>query len=300
MEGDDRPLNRLTMRAYAKINLALDVLGKRPDGYHEVEMVMQAVGLHDSVELIGRESGISLECDRADLACDQSNLAFRAAELLQLECGVRTGVHIVLSKRIPLAAGLAGGSSDAAAVLKGLNVLWNQRLSVMELELLAARLGSDVPFCIRGGTALATGRGEKLTYLPDFSGVGVVLANPPLQAATAWVYGQYSSASAGKHPDIPGMRAAIGRNDLAAVAAAMANRLETVTIPTFPRIGMIKQAFSQAGACGALMSGSGPTVFALTRDKQSAAELAERVALQEDVSVFTTETVAREDHINVP
>ena len=299
-EDDGKAVDRLKLAAHAKINLALDILGKRPDGYHEVEMVMQAVGLHDSVELVAKETGVSLECDRMELPCDRTNLAFRAAELLQAECGVRTGVHIALTKRIPLAAGLAGGSSDAAAVLRGLNVLWKLGLSSGDLERLAARLGSDVPFCLWGGTVLATGRGELLAPLPDFAGIGVVLANPPLQVATAWVYGQYSSAASAAAPDIPRMCRAVGDGDFSTVAAALGNRLESVTMPAFPQIGMIKREFVRAGACGVLMSGSGPTVFALTPDGISAAELAGRISLAADVAVFITETVAREVQTNVP
>ena len=183
--------SRLSLKAHAKINLALDVIGKRPDGFHEVAMIMQSVSLHDTVALSLGGDAISLVCNRADLPCDHTNLAFRAATLLRQECGVSQGVHIELTKRIPMAAGLAGGSTDAAAVLKGLNVLWKLALSPDELETLAARLGSDVPFCLWGGTTLATGRGEILEPLPDFAGYGVVLANPPLAVSTAWVYGNF-------------------------------------------------------------------------------------------------------------
>ena len=293
-------MEQLCVRAHAKINLAIDILGKRSDGYHEVAMIMQTVGLYDTIELRPAADGISLECDRADLPCDRSNLAVRAAELLRAECGISAGVQMKLTKRIPLAAGLAGGSSDAAAVLDGLNILWRQGLSLGDLERLAARLGSDVPFCLRGGTALATGRGEVLTPLADFAGVGVVLANPPLQVATAWVYGHYSPELGGRRPDIPAMRAALLRGDVAAVAAGLANRLEAVTVPAHPQIGAIKAEFFRAGATGVLMSGSGPTVFALTPDRATAAALAGKVSLPGDVSLFITETVARKEQTDVP
>ena len=295
-----KAMARLQLAAHAKINLALDILGKRPDGFHEVAMIMQAVGLHDTVELTGNDGDISLVCDRKELPCDRSNLAFRAAELLRQECGVTLGVHIALTKRIPLAAGLAGGSSDAAAVLKGLNVLWNLKLSPQELESLSARLGSDVPFCLWGGTALATGRGEILAPLADFAGHGVVLANPPFQVATAWVYKNYRPDTAFPHPDITGMRESIQCRDYKAVAGGLGNMLESVTMPAHPRIAEMKDAFYQAGASAVLMSGSGPTVFALTPDRESAARLAAKVALAADVAVFVTETVAREDKMNVP
>ena len=285
----------LSLKAYAKINLGLEVLGKRPDGYHEVAMIMQSVSLHDIVKLSCREEAISLSCDRTNLPCDHSNLAFRAADLLRREVGVACGVHIELTKRIPLAAGLAGGSTDAAAVLKGLNRLWRLDLPASELERLAARLGSDVPFCLWGGTSLATGRGEILTPLPDFTGHGVVLVNPPLQVSTAWVYGNYHDAAGNRRRDIASLRHSIKQQDFSAVAGAVFNDLETVTIPAYPQVAAIKEQLLQAGAAGVLMSGSGPTVFALTPDLASAGELAGRAALGADVAVFIAETVAREE-----
>ena len=291
---------KLRLAAHAKINLALDVLGKRLDGFHEVAMIMQAIGLHDTVDLAWQDGEISLVCDRDELSCDHSNLAFRAADLLRRECGVKQGVHISLTKRIPMAAGLAGGSSDAAAVLKGLNVLWQLDLTPQELEGLAARLGSDVPFCLWGGTAFAAGRGEILTPLADFAGHGVVLANPPLQVSTAWVYQNYRPEAVISHPDINRMRDSIQRGDFAAVADGLGNMLETVTVPEHPQIAEIKAAFTHAGASAVLMSGSGPTVFALTPDRASAVQLASRVSLAAGVAVFVTETVAREDQIHVP
>ena len=286
--------SRLSLKAHAKINLTLEVLGKRPDGYHEVAMIMQSVSLHDTVTLSLRDSGISLACDRPDLPCDSGNLAFRAADLLRREVGVARGVQIELTKRIPLAAGLAGGSTDAAAVLKGLNRLWQLALPAVELERLAARLGSDVPFCLQGGTSLATGRGEILTALPDFSGHGVVLANPPLQVSTAWVYGNFRGANQCR-PEVSRLRQWFGQQDFSAVAAALFNDLESVTIPAYPQIAAIKEQLLQAGAAGVLMSGSGPTVFALAPDPAAAGEVAGRVAWDPDVTVFIAETVAREE-----
>ena len=292
MSGEE---SSLSLKAYAKINLGLEVLGKRPDGYHEVAMIMQSVGLHDIVKLSRREEAITLSCDRTDLPCDPSNLAYRAAALLRQEFGATPGVHIELTKRIPLAAGLAGGSTDAAAVLKGLNRLWRLALSPVELEQLAARLGSDVPFCLWGGTSLATGRGEILTPLPDFTGHGVVLLNPPLQVSTAWVYGNYRGAAGNRRRDISSLRHSIEQQDFLAVAGALFNNLETVTIPAYPQVAAIKEQLLQAGAAGVLMSGSGPTVFALTPDQASAGELAGRAVLGAGVAVFIAETVAREE-----
>ena len=287
--------SRLILKAQAKINLGLEVLGKRPDGYHEVAMIMQSVSLYDTVILSLQEADITLICDRPELPCDNGNLAFRAADLLRREFGIARGVRIELTKRIPLAAGLAGGSTDAAAVLKGLNRLWRLALSPVELEQLAARLGSDVPFCLWGGTSLATGRGEILTPVPDFAGHGVVLANPPLHVSTAWVYGNYRGAVGNRRRDIFPLRRSIEQQDFAAVADTLFNDLETVTVPAYPQVADIKAQLLQAGAAGVLMSGSGPTVFALTPDFASAAELAGRAALGEDVAVFIAETVAREE-----
>ena len=292
MSGEE---SSLTLKAYAKINLGLEVLGKRPDGYHEVAMIMQSVSLHDTLTLSLQDTEITLSCNQPDLPCDHSNLAYRAAELLRQEFGATPGVHIELTKRIPLAAGLAGGSTDAAAVLKGLNRLWRLALSPAELEQLATRLGSDVPFCLRGGTSLATGRGEILTPLPDFPGHGVVLVNPPLQVSTAWVYGNYRGVAVNRRGDISSLRRSIEQQDFSAVAGAVFNDLETVTIPAYPQVAAIKEQLLQAGAAGVLMSGSGPTVFALTPDHASAGELAGRVAWDPDVTVFIAETVAREE-----
>ena len=292
MSGEE---SSLTLKAYAKINLGLEVLGKRPDGYHEVAMIMQSVSLHDTVILSLQEADITLICDRPELPCDNGNLAFRAADLLRREFGVARGVRIELTKRIPLAAGLAGGSTDAAAVLKGLSRLWRLALSPAELEQLAARLGSDVPFCLWGGTSLATGRGEVLTPLPDFDGHGVVLANPPLQVSTAWVYGNYRRPTGDRRRDIHVLRRSIEQQDFLAVADTLFNDLETVTVPAYPQVADIKAQLLQAGAAGVLMSGSGPTVFALTPDSGAAAELAGRTALGADVAVFIAETVAREE-----
>ena len=292
MPGSESPIS---LNAYAKINLALQVVGKRRDGFHEVAMIMQSVSLHDTVTLSLRRTGISLVCDNPALPCDNSNLAFRAAALLRQECGVAEGVHIELTKRIPMAAGLAGGSSDAAAVLRGLNALWDLAIAPNELEILAARLGSDVPFCLWGGTTLATGRGEILESLPDFAGYGVVLANPPLQVSTAWVYGNFQPGTLQRSPGIPALRRAIEQKDLQAVARQLYNDLESVSVPAHPQIADIKRKLASAGAAGVLMSGSGPTVFALTNDLISAHQLAGRVSLESGVSVFIAETVAREE-----
>ena len=266
---------KLHVLAKAKINLTLDVLGKRQDGYHEVKMVMQSLALADCLSLELRNDGeISLKVDRSDLPGDASNLAYRAAALLRERFAVKSGVAIDLEKRIPMAAGLAGGSADAAAVLWGLNRLWQLGLSQTELECIGAEIGSDVPFCLRGGTVLASGRGEVLESLPEMPECAVVLVKLPIAVATAWVYGQYGAAKAVRHPDTEGMLAALAAADLSAVAGKVGNALEAVTINAWPDIAAIKTELMRRGAKAALMSGSGPTVFALADDVKAAEALA--------------------------
>lgn len=287
-------MKTITETAYAKINLGLDIIGKRADGYHEVSMIMQSVGLSDEVVISAgkNEAPITVTTDMPGLSCGPDNLACKAAELLAKHAGIEPHVHIALKKKIFLAAGLAGGSSDAAAVLRGLNKYWRLNLQASELARLAAQLGSDVPFCLEGGTALATGRGEVLTQLPDLPETVVVLAKPQgLEVSTAWVYQHYHKGRVVHAPCIWQLE-----NRLQAGARAltpyMGNVLETVTIPAHPVIASIKAAMLGAGAYYALMSGSGPTVFALAPDKETAAKITAALA---DFSVETaiTTTVGR-------
>lgn len=281
--------SQLVLSARAKINLALDVLHKRPDGYHEVAMVMQTVALADKVTLAAADE-ISVAADLADLDCGPANLAHRAAVLLREHCGVRQGVRIFLKKKIPLAAGLAGGSADAAAVLRGLNSLWRLGLAPSELAALGATLGSDVPFCLRGGTALATGRGELLAPLPPPPPAWVVLAKPPLAVSTAWVYGNFRVERVTMRPDITGMTACLDRGDLPGVAARLANVLETVTVAAHPEIAVLKTAMREHGAMASLMSGSGPTVFGLTDSREQAEKIAAALRNTTAAWVAVTET----------
>ena len=179
------------VEANAKINLTLDILGVRPDGFHEVEMVMQSVGLSDQVGLEKQPEGISLWTDASEIPADETNLAWKAAHIFLDVYKIQSGVSIAVEKRIPIAAGLAGGSTDAAGVLIGMNRLFETRLSAKELCELGEKIGSDVPFCIKGGTMLATGRGEILRRLPDLPSLSVVLAKPPVSVSTAWAYKSY-------------------------------------------------------------------------------------------------------------
>jgi 4-diphosphocytidyl-2-C-methyl-D-erythritol kinase len=281
----------ITVQAKAKINLTLDVLYKRPDGYHEVEMVMQSIDLADMLYLRpAEEQCISLEVDVSELCADQSNLAYRAAALLQDVFHIKEGVHIKLEKHIPMAAGLAGGSADAAGVLVGLNRMWNLRLSTAEMEALAARLGSDVPFCLRGGTMLATGRGEKLTPLPDLPFCHVILAKPRIGVSTAWVYGQYRNDVVGKRPDTSGVVACLQRQERSGVVRRLCNVLETVTVPAHPIIAQIKAWMLEFGALASLMSGSGPTVFGLAESEAVACAIATELKKRTDAEIIITKT----------
>ncbi len=276
--------------AYAKINLGLQILGLREDGYHEVSLIMQSIGLKDDITIqAGEEGRLELTCDLPGLSCGGDNMAAQAASLLAAEAGMAPDLRIHLHKNIFLSAGLAGGSADAAAVLRGLNRLWNLGLEKETLKKLAARLGSDVPFCLEGGTALATGRGEIIDHLGDLPTTHVVLAKPKgLSVSTGWAYKNYQSGRVINHPKI---WAIVDKLRLGAPALTryMGNELETVTIPAYPIIAQIKAAMLGAGAYFAMMSGSGPTVFALAHSQEQAEAVAAAVAdYKVDIAVTTT------------
>ena len=262
----------LTLSANAKINLTLDILGTREDGYHEVAMIMQEISLHDTLSMGKINQGISLtiaiEGQQGTLSADESNLCWKAAALVQKEYNLQEGVEIHLTKRIPMAAGLAGGSADAAAVLKGMNHLFQLGMTEARLCELGARLGSDIPFCIMGGTMLATGRGEVLTRLPSFPRLSVVLAKPPVGVSTAWAYKTYDAGYDGPHPDNEAMLEAIHGGDAHKAAGLLCNVLEGVTETEHPVIADYKRLMMEQGAMASMMSGSGPTVFGLVREKQ--------------------------------
>lgn len=269
-------MNALKMyeKAPAKINLMLDVLNKRADGFHEVEMIMTMVDLADRLELseLKRDS-IIISSQAGYIPLDEKNLAFQAARLIKDRYNVRSGVHIHLDKRIPVAAGLAGGSSDAAATLRGLNRLWRLGIPAQELQELGAELGSDVPFCVTGGTALATGRGERLTQIASPPQCWVVLAKPPINVSTAEVYGRVRANNIAVHPSALRMQQAIEAGDFAAVCAGLGNVLEDVTLKLHPEVQQLKEAMVKLGADGVLMSGSGPTVFGLVSKQSKVARI---------------------------
>lgn len=253
----------LYVKAPAKINLTLDVLYKRPDNYHEVEMIMTTVDLSDRIGLESRADGlIKIISTNGFIPDDNRNLAYQAAQLIKDTYGVAHGVTISIEKEIPVAAGLAGGSSDAAATLKGLNELWELGLSIDTLAELGAKIGSDVSFCIYGGTALATGRGEKIQKLPAPPTCWVVLAKPKIGVSTAQVYGGLNIEGI-EHPNTKMMIQAIETNDYDLMCNSVGNVLESVTFNLHPEVVMIKEQMKRFGADAVLMSGSGPTVFGL-------------------------------------
>lgn len=286
----------LTLNANAKINLTLDILGTREDGYHEVAMIMQEISLHDTLSMGKINQGISLtiviEGQQGTLPADESNLCWKAAALVQKEYNLQEGVEIHLTKRIPMAAGLAGGSADAAAVLKGMNHLFRLGMTEARLCELGAKLGSDIPFCIMGGTMLATGRGEVLTRLPSFPRLSVVLAKPPVGVSTAWAYKTYDAGYDGPHPDNEAMLEAIHGGDAHKAAGLLCNVLEGVTETEHPVIADYKRLMMEHGAMASMMSGSGPTVFGLVREKQQAWHLADTLKKYDgEAGVFVAETL---------
>jgi 4-diphosphocytidyl-2-C-methyl-D-erythritol kinase len=265
------------VNASAKVNLTLEVLGKRPDGYHEIATVMQAVDLSDQVVLEDARS-LMLETDAAGVPTGADNLVMRAAALLREAAGVDRGARIRLAKRIPVAAGLGGGSSDAAATLWGLNRLWGVRWGGERLSELAVQLGMDVPFFLGRGRALATGRGERIERLPGGGAYALVLVNPNIALPAREVYGRVTEAAFSDGARVPAMLKALERRNAAVVAASLYNGLETVVEPAWPVVGRIKAALASAGALGAVMSGSGPTVFGVARSLDHARQIRTRVA----------------------
>jgi 4-diphosphocytidyl-2-C-methyl-D-erythritol kinase len=256
---------RLLVKAPAKINLSLDVLHKRSDGYHEVKMVMTTIDLADRIELVDLYTDtIKIVSHNRFVPDDERNLAYQAAKLLKTKFGIKRGVAISITKSIPVAAGLAGGSSDAAATLRGLNKLWRLGLSLDELAQIGAEIGSDVPFCVYGGTAIATGRGEKIEHIPAPPSSWVVLAKPAIGVSTADVYRQLDLQSV-KHPDVDGMVAAIKEKNYEKICSLAGNVLESVTLKMYPEVAQIKEQMKRFGADMVLMSGSGPTVFGLVQ-----------------------------------
>ena len=270
-------MDKMELKALGKINLGLDVLGKRPDGYHDVRMVMQTIYLYDQITITKRkEPGIGLSTNLFYLPVNENNLAYRAAKLLMDEFEIRSGVDIFLEKHIPVAAGMAGGSSNAAAVLYGINRMFDLGLSMEELMKRGVSLGADVPYCIMRGTVLAEGIGEILTPLPPMPRCQIVVAKPPVSVSTKMVYEKIDSRRIVEHPDIDGIIDGLKEGDVTKIASRMGNVLEQVTVEEYPVIDKIKRLMNEGGAKGAMMSGSGPTVFGIFTEKS----LAKKAALK--------------------
>ena len=266
-------MKEIKLKAKAKINLGLDVLRKREDGYHEVRMIMQTIPLYDKLTIrTAEDAQIRVQTNLHFLPVGEDNLAYRAAKLLMDEFQIKQGVEIELAKYIPVAAGMAGGSSDAAATLVGVNKLFELGLSTEELMARGVKIGADVPFCVMRGTALAEGIGEKLTPLPPMPKCHILIAKPGIHVSTKCVYGNLRANELKEHPDIDGQIGALKRGDLYELARLMGNVLETVTIPEYPVIRRIKETMIECGALNAMMSGSGPTVFGLFEDEEAAKE----------------------------
>lgn len=266
-------IKHLRLKAYGKINLALDVLGRREDGYHEVRMIMQTVGLHDRIDLYCTpEPGIRIETNLFYLPSNEQNLAYKAASLLMEEFGIRQGLSIHLRKFIPVSAGMAGGSTDAASVLFGVNKMFGLGLTTGGLMERGVTLGADIPYCLMRGTALSEGIGEKLSPLPPMPQCQVLIAKPGISVSTKVVYESLDAMrlSPADHPDIDGMTEAIRRQDLMGVAGKFGNVLELVTGEKYPIIARIEEVMRGYGAVGAMMSGSGPTVFGLFANPRAA------------------------------
>lgn len=275
-------MNKIELKALGKINLGLDVLGRRENGYHDVRMVMQTLYLYDQITITKKETpGIDLKTNLFYLPVDENNLAYRAAKLLMDEFDVKEGVSIYLDKHIPVAAGMAGGSSNAAAVLFGINRMFDLGLSQQELMDRGVTLGADVPYCIMRGTVLAEGIGEILTPLPALPKCYVLIAKPPISVSTKLVYEKLDSHKIEDHPDIDGILEGLKEQDIKKIAFCMGNVLEKVTVEEYPVIEDIKNVMKEEGALNAMMSGSGPTVFGIFDNKHLARKAADKIRKME-------------------
>lgn len=284
-------MNKVELKAYAKINLGLDVIRKREDGYHEVKMIMQTVDLYDVLTMeTMEEDNIELRTNIDSLETGEGNLVYKAIKLIKTEYNIQTGIRAILKKNIPIAAGMAGGSTDCAAAIKGMNKLFNLNLSEDILRGLGKKLGADVPYCIMGGTALAEGIGEILTPLKSIKGDYIVIAKPDIAVSTKYVYDNLNLQEGAYHPDIDYMLDCIQNDNKRELFSNMGNILESVTINRYGVINKIKETLIEAGAINALMSGSGPTVFAIFNDLITAQHACDKVKKQYvlDKAVVTT------------
>lgn len=296
-------MDRLTLKAYGKINLGLDVIRKREDGYHDVSMIMQSVGIFDTLEFAKtKEAGIFLTTNCEGLPTDQNNLIYKSIQMLFKAYPIKGGLRVHLTKRIPILAGMGGGSSDAAAALVGANQLFELGLSIEELREYGRTLGADIPFCLTGGTMYAAGIGEKLTTLPNCPTCALLIAKPPIDVSTKAVYGGLRIDEQTKHPLIDSIKKGLAEGDIVAISNHMGNLLEDVTIKKHAIIEQLKEAMIQSGAIGALMSGSGPTVFGIYEKKSDAERAKKKIESKWlGTTFFVTEPVKNgikmEEHI---
>ena len=285
-------MEKTNLKAYAKINIILDITGKRDDGYHLLNTVMQTVDLYDEITLSKRPKGVMVNIDKPFLPDDERNLAFKAAKLVKEQCNLKEGVLIEIKKKIPVGGGMAGGSTDAACVIAGMNRLFDLNMSMKEQEQLALRIGADVPFCLHKGTYQAQGIGEvltKLTPMPDFS---VVICAPPFSVSTAQAYQAYDAAPEKKHPDVAGFLEAAAERSAAKICSAMGNSLEPVVEAYHPQIKTIRKLFDSSGAIRSMMSGSGSVVFGLFEDRRKAEAACEHLKTQiEGADIFLTKFI---------
>lgn len=283
-------MKQITRKAYAKINLGLDVLGRRDNGYHDVRMIMQTVGIYDELTFMEREDEqirISVRLSDGqteELPCDEHNLVYKAARLVMEACGLHRGVNVTLVKNIPIAAGMAGGSTDAAATILGLNELYELRMESDQMRDLAVQIGADVPYCLIGGTVLAEGIGELLTPIVSAPQCHLLVVKPQISVSTAFVYRELDAQEILCHPDIDALMKSIGEQDTAGMAQAIGNVLELVTIPAHPIIKELKEEMKQLGAMNALMSGSGPTVFGIFNTREQLEQAYEKMRMRNGVS----------------
>lgn len=282
---------RNTKKAYAKINISLDIIGKQENGYHLLEMVMQTVDLYDEITIEERGEGISLDCNLDYIPKDAKNIAYKAAQAMLERFSIDRGVHITIQKRIPVAAGLAGGSTDAAAVIKGMNELFNLGLSREAMMEIGLTLGADVPYCLVGGTALCTGVGEIVTPLAPFSGVTILLVKPAFGVSTKDAYMGFALDKVKKHVETTKLIRAMERRQIKSVAYYMRNLLENVTLRKHPILKTVKYNMMEHGAVGTLMSGSGPTVFGIFEDDELAKNAA-RFFHEKFREVYLTKTIS--------
>lgn len=279
----------MKIKAYAKINISLDIVGKREDGYHLLEMIMQSIDLYDEISIEKQKEDITITCDKQYVPVDERNLAYKAAKLFKEEYNITSGVNININKNIPVCAGLAGGSTDAAAVLKIMNKLFDINASEEKLMELGLKLGADVPYCISGGTAICKGIGEEVTKLKPFKDKILVLVKPPFGVSTKVVYQEFKLDRVRNHPNTNLLINAIENDNLEEVCSNMKNLLENVTLRKHKVLINIKEEMKRYGSVGTMMSGSGPTVFAFFDDMLSAQRCFEKMKLKYN-DVFITRT----------